>query len=64
MLGHEENPWKKLLLVADFLDKLEHDFKEVYPDMESPMPEGYKGTLERLLGEKYGGNEEKHDLKD
>ena len=49
--------WKKLPLVAQFLDKLEEDFKEVYPDLESPMPGGYEGALKRLLGEKYGDND-------
>lgn len=42
-------------MVARFLDLLEADYKQVYPDMEEPMPDGYEASLRRLLGEKYGG---------
>ena len=40
-------------MVAKFLDKLEEDFKVVYPDMDSPMQGGYEATLRRLFDEKY-----------
>ena len=51
LLGYEKTVWSKLLLVAQFLDKLEHDFHEIYPDLESPLPEGYEASLRRLLKE-------------
>ena len=39
-------------MVAKFLDKLEEDFKEVYPDMVSPMQGGYEATLRRMFEDK------------
>lgn len=55
LLGHEKTPWEKLLLVARFLDYLERDFKDVYPGMEPPMPDGYEATLRKLFDDKFKG---------
>ena len=41
---------------AAFLDKLEQDFKDVYPDMESPVKDGCEATLRKLFGENLIGN--------
>lgn len=40
-------------MVAKFLDKLEEDFKEVYPNMDSPVPNGYEAMLREMFDEKY-----------
>ena len=41
---------------AAFLDKLEQDFKDVYPDMKSPVKDGYAATLRKLFEENLKGN--------
>ena len=41
--------------MAQFLDKLEQDFKDVYPDMKSPVKDGYEVTLRKLFEEKSKG---------
>lgn len=53
--SHKKSPWEKLLSVAQFLDKLEQDFKDVYPDMESPVKDVYEATLRKLFEEKFKG---------
>ena len=45
LLVQEKTKMKRLLLLARFLDYLERDFKAVYPDMDSPMPDGYEKAL-------------------
>ena len=47
-VGCEKSRWRKLLLIARFLDALEHDFRDVYPDSPSPLPDGYETTLRTL----------------
>ena len=51
LLGKEKSIWEKWLLIARFLDCLEHDFKEVYPLAPSPFPEGYEAALKKLFEE-------------
>jgi len=53
LLNFEGSPWNKLLLVAKFLDKLEVDFKDAYPEDASPMPDGYEATLRKMFAEKF-----------
>lgn len=45
-----------LLQVAKFLDKLMVDFKEFYPDIDSPVPYGYEAMLREMFYENLIGN--------
>jgi len=55
LLGHEKTPWEKLLLMARFMDCLERDFKAIYPDMVSPLPDGYEVTLRKMFDNQFKG---------
>ena len=40
---------EKWLLIADCLDALEADYRDIYPDEPSPFSEGFKESLRKLI---------------
>lgn len=55
MLGHEKTPWERLLPVAQLLDYLERDFKDVYTGQEPTLSDGYEATLKKMFDDKFKG---------
>ena len=43
-----------MMQIMDYLDNMEEDYHESYPDDPCPMEGGYKASLERLVMESLG----------
>nr|WP_296997755.1 hypothetical protein [Prevotella sp.] len=43
-----------MMQIMDYLDNMEEEYHEVYPDDPCPMEGGYKASLERLVMESLG----------
>lgn len=48
LVAHETTPRDKLLMAMRFLDHLERDYRDVYPEDGEPIAGGYEETLRRL----------------
>ena len=43
-----------MMLIMDYLDNMEEDYHESYPDDPCPMEGGYKASFQRLVIESIG----------
>lgn len=43
-----------MMLIMDYLDNMEEDYHESYPDDPCPMEGGYKASFQRLVMESIG----------
>ena len=50
LMASEKNDLRKLEQLCQILDHLEQDVRQIYPDEEPPLRDGFLGTLRRLVG--------------
>ena len=48
-IGRQKTTWQKLLLAMQYLDALERDYQECYPDSKPPIDGGFEEALRRMI---------------
>ncbi len=51
-LKKRKSLWEKLLIIAQFLDRLEEDYQTAFPGEVAPMEGGYEAALRKLFDDK------------